>query len=216
MRPMFLFGTGSMTIAPGVSSLTIEAVAGGGGGAGTASAVVPGSAGGGGSSGAYRKVVFDVLPSDPTLSWSCGTGGVGGDTIAVAGADGQSTTIKVSGVTEVIPGGKGGGAPTVSADGVSSYAPGGGLSLFFSFILGPTVQGLGKPGTNNAGYSYGGCGGGTPMGSGGAGGGAIVGPQDGGIGQGWGGGGGGGHATTGIPKAGGFGQPGCLFVVFNP
>lgn len=225
-RSLRASASGSWTVPPTVTTITVWAVApgGGGGSAGASvsggSATVGGGGGGGGAGQALLATAYAVLPGG-VVSWTIGTAGTGAPTTSTGNgsAGGNAGNLVISG-----SGFNGGTAITLTGGG------GGGGGLTTSTAAAGAVGGFGYP---QGGFGHdaasinsstgagggGGIGASSPFGGGGAGGrGALgdgaAGLSGGGFGSGGGGGGGPYQIGRGTGGAGGNGSGGLIILTW--
>jgi hypothetical protein len=209
-----LVGSGTMGLPVGTVSVEVEMVGGGAGGGGVGGGAGQ-AGGGGGSSGVYRRFVWPAL-ANPNIGWACGAAGAGG-AAGQTGLPGERTLLAMDGFTVVAEGGQ----PGCGASGaITSVGIGGGYSSLTPNLLnsGPVTQGAGHHGgclpTGFGPFSWGGIGGGTPLGEGGRGTAGAFGA--GGNATGWGAGGGGALGSDLTPAVGGNGSHGGIFITIHP
>jgi len=216
--------SGSFTVPPGVTSITVKAWGGGGGGAEQSPNL--NDAGGGGGGGGYAGGVMTVAPGQ-SITVTVSTGGIGATTAGNGGGAGGSSIVTNgtsiitatggNGGTSVNGGGFGGagGSATFTGGGISSQVTHtGGAGYAANNLSNDAGAGGGGAGDaangSNAVTTTGGAGGSA---NGGAGGTGSNGNQAGGAGGSYGGGGGG--SADNAPSTGGNGGPGFVIVTYT-
>lgn len=148
--------SGTYTIPPGVTRISVECRGGGGGGGGSQSNSAQNfGSGGGGGGGAYSRTLVDVTPGE-TIVIAVGSGGAGGSGNNDGAAGGGSTLTYLGATVAWAAGGSGGGR--ASATNSNALGSGGAGGASGSGTL--TSGGNGGNGAQNGSFGFGGGGGG--------------------------------------------------------
>lgn len=217
VAPALNFGPASMsvltsgvgatyTVPAGVYRLRVRVQGAGGGGGGADGGSAQAGCGGGGGGGSYVEQVYQVVPGQ-TFTYTIGTGGAGGVAGNNAGTAGGGTTFDNGGSILTAAGGTGGAS--VGVAGTAFGFAGGGIGGV------PTGGAWGHRGDRaslgiriSGTTAWGGQGGNSTMGAGGA----HAGEATGGAGLAYGGGGAGSSSSTTTDRAGGAGADGVILV----
>lgn len=195
----------------GTSFVYFRIVGGGGAGGSADGGSSQSGCGAGGGGGAYVEGWYSVV-AGRTWSYSVGAGGTPGSAGNNAGGNGSDTTFGDGVNTFTAKGGTGGGSCGASGTSVVRAAPGSpqsGTTAVGSGVVASVPPSWGLMGLRQSGtVAWGGQGGDTPLGHGGAPGYGANGEA----GNGYGGGGGGGQSTTTTDRQGGAGAAGVVIV----